>query len=218
MNKKPLRYSLVAATAFFSLCLAGRSGAETQTRNVGKFDAVAMTGAGTLDVTVGQEGSVAIEGDSDVLRHYETEIRDGTLYIGPPRDRLWFGFHGDLGKVAVRITLPRLTALSFSGSGDTNVAGLAGGMTSLTVNGSGSMKAQGQLDRLILTINGSGHADLPNLAIDDALVIVNGSADVVLQPRQSLAATINGSGKVQYVSVPAKITSVIRGIGTVQQE
>jgi hypothetical protein len=184
----------LAAAALLSTVFPARADAETQTRRVDSFDGVAMGGAGELEIIVGKEQSVVLEGDNAMLGHIKTDVHENTLQIGD--DGSWWPPHLFRGRLKVRITMPRLERLSFSGSGNSSVIGLDGGTTSLRLDGAGSIKAQGRLDRLALAINGSGSADLPDLSIDDAGITINGSGDVVLQPHQSLVANINGSGSV----------------------
>src|SRR3954471_10438783 len=91
---------IVAATL-----IAGAAYGAEETRTVSAFNSIAFGGSGTIDVTVGKAQSLVLAGDAELLRHITTSVEDGRLKIGMEPGYRWNG-----PSVAVRISLPRLTA------------------------------------------------------------------------------------------------------------
>jgi Putative auto-transporter adhesin, head GIN domain len=207
---------MALATAVMS-CVAGPALADSETRTTEPFHAVSFEGSWTVDVVVGKESSVRIEGDKDILPLVKTEVADGELHIKIERDSFSIFGRRDLGALTVHIVVPQLTAFMLQGSGNASVAGLNGGTTEFTVSGSGDLTAAGKLDALALVVNGSGQADLSGLVAEKASATINGSGKATVHPSASLAAMVNGSGHVNYLGDGARITSVVHGSGQVEK-
>ena len=67
----------------------GRGPSRSETREVGSFDSIDMSGAARLEITVGKPESLVIEGRSSSIERVETKVRHNTLVIeSKPPDRL----------------------------------------------------------------------------------------------------------------------------------
>jgi len=203
--------------ALFAFCLTAGAQAETETRKTEPFHAVSFEGSWTVDVTVGKENSVVLEGNKDTLAKVTTEVVDGQLRVRLEHSTFSLFRREDTHGLVAHVTLPQLTAFALAGSGDASVTGLNGGKASFALDGSGDLKAVGKLDSVDLVVNGSGDADLSALQSAKASAVVNGSGDAVVNPTDTLAAVVNGSGRVKYLTEGAKVTSVIHGSGMVEK-
>ncbi len=201
--------------ALLASALAHPAWADSETRQVAPFHAVSIEGAWTADITVGKETGVVLEGDKDALKRVKTVVDNGALNIS--LEHGWIFGLGDHGKLIAHITTPNLDALTRSGSGDVTVTGLTGDAFTVKSNGSGSVKASGNVGSLTATINGSGTGAMDDLTSDRAAVTINGSGQMVVQPRQSLTGRINGSGEIRYVGKPVQVSSAINGSGSIEQ-
>ena len=85
----------------------------------------------------------------------------------------------------------------------------------VTVLDSGSVTADGKVDRLSVQVMGSGHADLGRLAARRVEVTIAGSGDVTVAPSEELKVTIMGSGSVHLLTKPARIERSIMGSGNI---
>lgn len=184
-------------------------------RNVAAFNSVSLaTGFGSVIVTVGSSPSLVLEGDAETLSDIKSEVRHGTLVIeltDAAKDRQ----RGSRRPISAYVTVPNLKAVSLSGSGRVQLAGLNGGETAIKLSGSGVIEATGRLDKLSVKISGSGKADMPSLEVGDASIDISGSGDAIVRPSGSLAVDISGSARVHYVGTPARISTSISGRGMV---
>ncbi len=210
-------HALITFTAIVCLSVAsGQLRAEDQIRDVAAFDSVVLGGSGILKITVGGDHSVILEGDPRLLEDVETTVKGGRLLIKRESDWSFFG-RKDYGALTAHVRMPKLEEAMLAGSGDIEVKELNGGKTSLVIAGSGDIEADGKLDFLDLTINGSGDVNMPDLEVTDAEVTINGSGDVLVRVSGNLDATINGSGDIEYVGDPARISRSVRGSGNIRQ-
>lgn len=207
--------ALTTVAAFF---LSGPASAESETRPTAPFHAVNFSGSWNIDVRVGKESSVVIEGKKDVIARVKTEVVDGELRVGLREGTFSLFSHDDLGNLTAHITTPDLAAFTLNGSGQGDIEGLTAGTTIITLDGSGDIKAKGKLDSLVLVVNGSGNADLSGLETAKASATVHGSGDATVDPRETLTAIVNGSGQINYLREGLKVTSVINGSGMVERK
>jgi hypothetical protein len=62
---------------------------------------------------------------------------------------------------------------------------------------------------------GAGHGDFSRLVADEAKVIVEGVGSVIVHPRQTLDATMNGVGAILYTGNPREVNTRMNGLGTI---
>jgi hypothetical protein len=208
----------LALTAVAAIFLSGTARADSETRTTAPFHAVNFSGSWKVDVKVGKENSVVIEGKKDIVSKVKTEVVDGELRIGMEEGIFSLFSHHDLGDLTAHVTTPDLTAFILNGSGKGDIDGLTAGTTRIVLDGSGDIKAKGKLDSLALVVNGSGTADLSALETAKASATINGSGDATIDPRDTLTAVVNGSGQVNYRREDVKVTSVIHGSGMVEKK
>lgn len=239
------RRALLTAVLVLTLPLAahaervpGSGRSSTESRALAAFQAVALSGDLELRVRQGPEQRVEVTADDNLLPYLETEVRgsagEAQLVLrwkrgaaAQPRSR-----------AQVSVTMPRLTALSASGSGDMiverfetpalalRIAGssntllrdLAAGRLEIGITGSGDVQGTGSAEQLAIRISGRGDVDLAELKAETATVSIAGSGDVRVQPRASLEVRIAGSGEVRYRGEPAKVSARVAGSGDVRKE
>jgi hypothetical protein len=88
----------------------------------------------------------------------------------------------------------------------------------VTIAASGSLTAEGKVDRLTVSVMGSGNANLGKLSARTVRVMVMGSGDATVAPSEELSAQIMGSGDVHLTTKPAKIERSIMGSGRIVEE
>jgi putative autotransporter adhesin-like protein len=212
-------FGLRLASLLLLVCVVGcqrNEGAPTtQTRGVDAFHSIELRGAATLDVLVGTQQSVVVEGGSELLSHLQTEVRNERLVI-ESRGGSWFWQRGE-NRLKVRITVPVLRALELNGAGRISINGVSGGALALILSGAGDLTASGQVDALTARINGAGDIDLSRLQATDAEVAVNGAGSLQAAVTHQLDATLNGVGSITYAGTPAVLNTAIHGVGSIRQ-
>lgn len=225
-----------AALFLFTLCFCLLASGQTvkETRNVKGFTRISYGISGTLNVRIGPEFSVVLEGDKDDLEVILTDVSDGRLRIRMENWRFRIN-----EKVNAYVTLPELTALSVSGSGRAEILDPVKDADnfSLSVSGSGKLYAKeiqadefdcgisgsgdiiisggGSVDRGDISISGSGSYNGPDLEIDHLEVSVSGSGNCVCKAGDSINARISGSGNVTYGGDP-RVDARVSGSGRVR--
>jgi hypothetical protein len=119
---------------------------------------------------------------------------------------------GDLRTGAIEA---RRVRLELASSGNTTIQGVRATTLELTTVGSGEVQiGGGEVEEQRLVINGSGDYAAGQLRSARTTVAINGSGSLLLWARDSLDATIKGSGDIAYRGHP-KVQQRILGSGSI---
>lgn len=185
-----------------------------ETRNVSGFHAVANSGSIIVEVRLGNQESVRLEGDDAAIRQIETVVEGGTL-------KLRFKQHSqrtNWGKVTAYVSAKQIDGLTQSGSGSISVldpiagkelnVSLSGSgrvtfesateVLNASISGSGRILANGRAAQCNASISGSGRFDGDDLETQTANLKVSGSGGIGIRVDRQLDASISGSGNISY--------------------
>lgn len=187
-----------AATAALAGCAIEDGGPRTaQTRHVAGFTRIENLDSADLRVHVGAPQRVEVRAGRHVIDDVHTVVRGGTLQVTFDHGGFWHK------GAEVEISVPRLTGIETSGSGDVDADGLHADALAIRSDGSADVALEGRVRRLTLDMDGSGDADLAGLAARDAHVSVGGSGDADVRAVRRLDVAVDGSGDVRYHGRPA---------------
>jgi hypothetical protein len=181
-----------------------------QTRDVPPFDRVELAGSNNVMIRVGGEQSVVVHADDNLVERVTTHVYGGNLVIGNVE-----GGFTTRTPMRVEVTVPRIDALTLSGSGAISAAGIDSKALTVTLPGSGVVTASGRTDAVRATLGGSGAAQLQELVAQDVHAVVNGSGQILVTATHLLDASVPGSGSVFYRGDPQHVRTTITGTGTV---
>lgn len=194
------------------------------------FERIATTGPQDVEIELGDTFSVRADG---AVGRLEVAVENGELVIRP-RNGIG-GDWSDFDSTTVFVTMPRLTRVSLTGSGDVSidqvrgdrfsgvVEGWAGSIlvnglqveeAEFTINGPGDIVAAGTARATRMTINGPGEIQAGDLRSQTAAITVNGPGDVELAVEQEANVSVQGPGEVD-IDGPARCTISTAGPGSV---
>ncbi|MEM6379317.1 MAG: head GIN domain-containing protein [Bacteroidota bacterium] len=213
---------------FGSNCVRGSGPNVVEVLDINEFDGLSLQIAASVFITQGTEFEVRAEGQENIIRELELDVRDRFWEIEFDR------CVRNADDLRIYITMPAITELQISGSGDIfgeNVfvtddlflrisgsgdmnLGLDADDVNMTISGSGRMRLEGTADDLSIQISGSGDIFAFDLASSSANVNIRGSGDAEVAVESALDVRISGSGDVFYKGNPV-IDSSISGSGEV---
>lgn len=203
------------------------------------FNKVRCKDIGTLILTQGDQPSLFVEADDDLLSELIVEVRGDSLVLGLEED--WFGqmgkvissiFNNSDRKITYHLTVADLDQIRISGKIDLICESFKTDDLSLKVSGLGKLNfnhldcnaletiisgrsefsAAGRAEHQTIRISGSGEYEVPQLASQTAQIVISGQGNATLQVEDSLSITISGLGQVNYIGRP-KLRQVITGLG-----
>lgn len=183
----------------------------TQERDIDNFTRIELSGSFDLFVQVGEQPSLSITFDDNIIEHIETEVHGRTLEIDCRES-----FSSSRG-CRIAIAVPKLDAIFLSGSGDIVAENIDSDEFRFEVSGSGDFEARGRVKELDISVKGSGDVDARDLIAEYAYVVIKGSGDVDVHATEELDGSIYGSGDITYFGDPKHVSRRVAGSGDINR-
>ena len=240
MKSKNLKLSLSLFVAILFLTfgnaqkhgkVTGDGNVITDSREVGSFDNIGVSGSFDVDLVKGKEGKIDIKIEKNLLPYLITEVKDGELKIK------WKSGTNIRTKKGVELTVyfKDINGVALSGSGDivskdlikadnfdVRVSGSGDINLHLDVNklhakvsGSGDLDFKGSASNFEASVSGSGDIEAYGLQTNTADIKVSGSGGMTLSVKNELYARVSGSGDISYKGNPSKEDVKVSGSGNV---
>lgn len=200
-----------------------------ESRAIESFDEIDFRGIGNLYITIGEEPSLTIEAEENLLDYLETynqgdrlvlKIEDG-YNINPTEPVNFYLTAVSLEAVSVsglgNVELPEIEAdrfrLDLSGAGDIELESLTAEHLEASLSGLGNLKIDdGQVISQDVSISGSGEYDAPDMESEEANIEISGLGSATVFVTGYLDVSISGAGGVDYYGDP-EIDQSISGLG-----
>ena len=234
--------ALLAAAGLLPLAaqaerVSGSGRTITEQRSLPPFQGVALSGSMDLVVRQGSTQQVEVTVDDNLLPFLETEVTgsgaDARLQVRWKRGMSIY----TKTDARIHVTVPRLTSLAASGSGDmtvepfetpslsisisgssdTRLQKLTTAALQISISGSGDVEGAGSATRLKIGIAGSGDVKLREMKSDEVSVNIAGSGDAGVHADKALEVRIAGSGDVVYTGNAATVNAKVAGSGSVNK-
>ncbi len=203
-----------------------------ETRDIGRFSGVSLSGIGNVTVSLGEKPSLEVRAPENVRRSLQITVEHDTLMLRTKRGaRLPRG-----SRVSYRVVTPSLERLAVSGAGDIRAEKLEGDGVTLSSSGAGSLYVQdvqadeleadltgagdmqlsGKVGEQKVTVSGAGSYQACALESEDAEIDVSGAGDAFVQATDILDVTVSGASDVRYRG-DAEVSSSVSGSGSVSR-
>jgi hypothetical protein len=204
--------ALLAGCALGSI--TGSGNVITQEEDYTGFDRLDISDGFQVDVSQGDDFSVVIRIDDNLLNHLRVAKQGETLNIGlDPGTNV----QGDRVTMEADITMPELAGADLSGgshlNGDMDVADLT-----LKLSGGSHVTLSGSARDLTVDASGGSHAKLGGLSAADAGVDASGGSHVTVKPSGTLDADASGGSHVRYLGSPSLGKIDISGGASVEKQ
>ncbi|MFT3883137.1 MAG: sigma-70 family RNA polymerase sigma factor [Gemmatales bacterium] len=193
--------------------ITGSGKLKTESRPVDHFTSIQLQNAGKLTIKQTGKEKLTIKTDDNLLPLLKTEVENNVLVLTNAKDNVNLKPSKDN---EYTIEVKALSKLDVNGAGTIIVQDLDGKEMKVAVNGAGTVTLEGSASNLQITINGAGTVHADQLKADNATVNIPGSGTVTVHAKETLKATILGTGSIQYQGDP-KVTKTIRGAGSVKK-
>jgi len=190
-----------------------------QTRRTGNFDGISASGAVNVFLRQGNETSVVVEANDEVLKYLKTEVQNGVLKIYRDKDFNWKDLMGNnnSGKINVYITCAQLKAITVSGASDVRgESAFTADEFKLQSSGASDITLSLRVKSLDVSCSGASDVKLSGQA-DRQKVSVSGGSDYQAYSLQSRSVNIQASGASEaYVSVDGEVTANASGASDIR--
>ena len=203
----------------------------TEERDVSGFDRVSLSGIGDVTIEVGDEESLTVITDDNIMPYVRTEVKNNTLILDFDDGTFNRGYDPTDG-IKFELVVTDLNRVDISGAGKMYVGELETekfvvnntGAASIEIDslkadelvvkqtGAGSIVASGQVQGQELNNTGAGSYQAGELESETAIISISGVGSATVWATESLDISISGLGNVVYYGSP-RITQSISGLG-----
>jgi len=226
---------LFALVIFLTSCNVlgerGNGNVIKQERKVSAFDAIEVSGAFDVYLSLGTAQSVFIEADENLLPLIRTVVIGNTLKIDnnkPIHNSKSMKVYitvTDLKRVELsgavdlhsqnKLTLNEL-AVEISGATDATLD-LAVQKLAVSSSGGSNLKLSGMANRVDLDVSGAVDIRAFELLAEIVSIDISGAGEVEINVTKELTSDISGAATVRYKGNPAKVDSEISGAGSIKK-
>lgn len=183
------------------------SGELTTTQfDVDEFDSIEVGNAFEAFITVGEQQSVEVLANADLVEELDVRVRNSTLLVG-----LRDGVSLRSGTLEATITVPDLVALDVSGASDVSLFGSSGSEQHFEISGASDLTATGVRGVLELEVSGSSNVEMQGRA-SEVTIDATGASDVLLDLAgvERAKVDLTGASSVEFDSVDS-VTGSLSG-------
>jgi hypothetical protein len=213
-------------------CVVGNNRIAVEERIVGPFSRVASYGSFVVNVDIGDDYSLTVEADENLLPYIRTSIEGNTLILETRSGRCIRSSE----PVTINVVTPNIERLKLAGSGVINANNFTSDELELELTGSGVIECRRiVIDYLLAEVTGSGVIELSgttettdfsisgsglikaiDLSTKRCYASISGSGNIYTYVNELLDVRISGSGNLYYDGNP-QIRQNITGSGSVRR-
>jgi len=214
-----LACSLPELPSISQVSLTGSGNVVTQEEAISDFDKVDISHSFVVDIKQGENFSVIIRVDDNLVEQLQVEKFGSTLKIGlKPGISIVSN-----ATLEAEITMPELAGLDLSGASDAAISDfkstknltvdlsgasslrgdIEAGDTSFDLSGSSNANLIGSGGNLTLDASGSSDVDLSDFPVADAKIDASGASTVTVNASGRLDVDASGASNVYYLGEPS---------------
>ncbi len=214
-------------------CVDGNGIMKTEERDASSFTAISNETSFHVIYRKGEEASITVEAESNILPYIETNISRGALEICRTKGCGCIRYNT---QPVITVTSPFLSEVVNAGSGDIVAADLEGEEVQVIITGSGNVTTDLiGCTEAVLSISGSGGLATGDINANSVKATITGSGDMTISGETTTAryalsgsgmlhsddletvdtkATVSGSGSI-YTTVLESLEATLSGSGNI---
>jgi hypothetical protein len=192
--------------------IKGSGTSKTEQRNVSGFREIEAGGAVNLEVDAGNEFSVTVEADDNLLQYIKTEVNGNSLKIYSE------GKISPTAKLNVKISMPALEGLDISGASDAKVVNVKADSFELKASGASEITINGEANDLKAEASGASEINAENLRAENATVDASGASSAIVSANDTLDVEASGASKIYYTGEPKNIKQNASGASSINKK
>jgi Putative auto-transporter adhesin, head GIN domain len=223
---------LACAACSSTATLTGSSKVVTSPVSISGFSKLQVGDAFDVDVSLGDEPSLTLEVDDNILDHVDAGVSNGALHV-----RLESGFSARNATLRAHLTAVDLSDIELSGSARVHLqdvfgadqlrvrasgasgfdGNMQGNVVTVDLSGASETILAGTLKSLTVQASGASQVNGGQLHVDDLTVDLSGSSLAIVMVEDTISAGLSGASKLQYGGSPTFSRKDVTGSSTIEQ-
>ncbi|MEG8945480.1 head GIN domain-containing protein [Rosettibacter firmus] len=192
--------------------IRGNGKLKTEVRDIKDFKNLEISGAYKVNVKHGDESSIKISAEENLLPYIKTQIRDNKLKIYNEKNL------SPRRGILIEIYTKELKELNSSGASMIKVSDIKTDKFDVELSGAGNIELNGNCEILIARISGAGNLEAKDLKAYDVYVSVSGAGNAEVYAKNYLNASVSGIGSIKYYGNPKETKTNVSGVGSITRK
>jgi Putative auto-transporter adhesin, head GIN domain len=190
-----LALALLAVLLLVSACSVTKGSGQvvTETRMVGGFTKVELSGSGELTIEKTGTESLSVSAEDNLLPQLTSDVSGDTLTLGTKPNTSIL----PTKPITYSLTVKDLTGITVSGSGSVRVSDLMTNSLTTKISGSGTITASGSVNDQDVDISGSGRYQAEQMTSKAVKAQISGSGTASVLATDLLDVKISGDAHLQ---------------------
>lgn len=171
----------------------------TEQRSVADFQELSVGGAVKVQAYCGEDASLELSGDDNILEHVVTEVKDGTLHI-----HMESGSYSLKEPLLATITCKSMTRVDVSGASTVNVEGISADEFDVEMSGASRVTLEGKTDKLTLNASGASKFYSDDLTCREVDFDISGTSNANVYASESVRGGASGASQLRYAGNPSE--------------
>ena len=189
--------------------IEGNGNKKSIIKKIDYFNFLDIAGPFEVNINLGKKNNVLLEGDSNILPYISIKIENEKLYISPERSII------TKIPLSLQITTENIKSLNLWGTKPVYVKNINNKEFKVSVNGKGSLYAEGNTEKLEIESNGESYIDTGHLKAEEVKVYLFGDGNIRTSAEKILDVEISGAGAFTGYGETKKLIVNCSGAGNI---
>jgi hypothetical protein len=190
--------------------IRGSGDVEEETRDIEKFEVLEVSGAFDVKVTLGEEPSLKLSGDDNLLKYVKIKNRGNRLEISTrkninPREDM-----------RILITNPSLNKLDVSRANTIKIRDIDAEEFEVNISGACSVALKGDTEKLRIDMSGASSLEAAELISKHVRVDCSGASNATVYASESIYADASGVCSIKFDGNPVKTDLDASGVSSIE--
>lgn len=182
-------------------------------RDIDNFEKLNVGGSFNVEIKVGEETSLRIETDENLMKYIVTRVKGNTLHIDSkknlkPKEGL-----------NIYITTNKLTEIDCSGAASVEAYDVYSNRFKVDVSGAADVNLEGNVESLDADISGAASLDAEDLIAKNVSVDASGASNASVYASVGVRAEASGASSVNCYGDPKNgVRSDVSGAGSIKRK
>ena len=190
----------------------GSGNVRTEKRDATGFSAVDVSGVFQVEIVTGNDYSVEVQADDNILPLIETKVDGDTLRI-EMGDKV-----STRSDMIVRITAPNIGRVETTGAAKLTASGISNDSFSINTTGASKVKLSGQTSKLDIEVTGASTVDAEQLSAAVADIQATGASKINVNVSNELHSEASGASKIVYSGDPKTVDNHQSGASSISKK
>lgn len=195
----------------FNSKVKGSGNVVAEKRNVSGFRAIEAGGVFFVEVTAGEEYSVEVEADDNLLQFITTRVDGDTLELETEKR------FSTRNRIRVRISAPNIEEVRTGGASHFTLSTVNNDSLSVKAGGASKVTVAGKTGRLNIEMGGASGVDASSLEASAVSVDAGGASRANVNVAEELTVDLGGASRVSYSGNPGQVNKRTSGASSLSQ-